>query len=174
MSKLNTTCLVKKLGSAAEDLAEWFLKHDPDTFMNSHAIACKIRDIRVARNLPKGNAPVTQEELNRWIAQTRQYLELHKGCTLWNFRGAGYRIASPDELAVYTAKSVRRTIVMADRTTRLLDIVDRKKMPTALRAVFTDEEGKIRHVGKTGRKYLEAFKQYVASSSAKQRLLDNK
>lgn len=153
--------MVKTSGTATEDLAVWFLSGDTLSARSLKSVAGMIKQIRVNRQMAKSNDPVTQEELGRWIAQARQYLELHKGHTLWNIRGVGYRVATKDELAVYTARSVRRTIVMADRTTRLLDIVDRNRMPAALRSVFVDEEGKIRHVGKTGRKYLTLFAQYV-------------
>lgn len=165
-SLVSSKSVPKKLGSACEDLAERFLTCGYDV-VESRVIAGWIKAIRIARNLPKGTAVVTQDEYSHWIANVREYLELHKGVTLWNVPRVGYKVTSPDELAIYTAKSVKRTIVMADRTTRLIDIVDKKRMPSALRSVFLDEEGKIRNIGKSGRKYITLFTQYMKGDGRK-------
>jgi DNA-binding winged helix-turn-helix (wHTH) protein len=113
---------------------------------------------------------ITLERLSNIISRARVFMELKHGTTIINIRGRGYKLATPDELALQTAKWVKRTIMYADRTYRLVDITDRRKIPGALKAVFEDSQGRIKTLSTRGRKFIQSFTEY----SNKQRQLEAK
>lgn len=156
---------------AYESLAEWFYGSKVELIPHRD-IALQIKQVKKKDGISEWQEPVTQEELGRYVAQCRQYLESERKCTLWNVRNVGFRVATEDELAIYTAKWVRRTITSADRTTRLTDIVDRKRMPNALRKVFLDNEGRIRNLTVRGQKFMKTFVEYLAVE--KKKMLEHK
>jgi len=146
-----------------EVVGEYIYKQrDREDVVTHRELATVIRKFKEkSPRYPIGLKIITQEELHRHVAKAREYLELEYKCTIWNLRGIGFRITSPDELAMYTARSVRRTIVMADRTIRLTDIVDRKRMPQALHTVFIDNEKRIKTLGIKGKKFMSTFINYI-------------
>jgi hypothetical protein len=127
----------------------------------------------VIQQARRNGQPVLSEQIHGAVCKARSYLELNYRVTIWNLRGYGFRVATPDELAMYTARSVRRTITMADRTVRLTDIVDRKRMPQALRIVFEDNKGRIKTLGFKGKKFMSTFIDYMKQEKVKQ-LKENK
>lgn len=114
-------------------------------------------------------ASVNQEKVGHVISRCRTVMELRYKTTLINIRGLGYKVATPDETALTTAKWVKRTIMYADRTYRLVDITDRKLIPNALKKVFMDSEGRIRTLSNRGKKFIEQFVVY-----SKQKQLEDK
>lgn len=134
-----------------EELAEWMNKQS--VTVPYVTIAKKIKEL-------SGMPTVTQEKVGNAMSRCRTVLELQHNTTIVNVRGEGYKIANPEEVALTTAKWVKRTIMYADRTYRLVDIVDRKLIPGALKRVFTDSEGNIRTLSVRGKKFVESFTQY--------------
>ena len=144
------------------DLCDWFLSLGKD-IADKRRVATKIKALRSTHY--KDERLITEEHVNRMISESRRWLELKHRTTIINIRGLGYKLASPDELALTTAKWVKRSIMYADRTYRLVDIVDRKKIPNAIREVFGETEGKVKALSTKGRKFVKSFIEY---SSRKQ------
>ena len=140
-------------------LADWMYKQRRD--LSFREIAGEIQDIREGSGSPLIDRKITVGELTRIMSQTRMFMERNHRNTLWNLKGWGYRVATREELALYTAKSIRRTIVTAERTTRLVDIVDRKLIPGALRYVFPDAEQRVRQLGSKGQNFSRRLIEYI-------------
>jgi len=144
-----------------EELVEWFYKIPTNEVVSHDVIAKAIRDYRIALDLPDKGKAITQEVVNRTVSLVRRELELSKRTTLINVKNHGYKLATPKELALTTAKWVKRTIMYADRTYRLVDIVDRKLIPGAIKQVFTDSEGRIKSLSRHGKRFVESFVVYL-------------
>jgi len=139
------------------DLTDWFLSLGKDV-ADKKRIASKIKSLRTLHL--RDEKHITEEHVNRMVTEVRRWLELKHRTTIVNIRNVGYKIANPDELAITTAKWVKRSIMYADRTYRLVDIVDRKKIPNAIREVFGETEGKIKTLSTRGKKFVKAFVEY--------------
>jgi hypothetical protein len=138
-------------GSMSAELGDWFCDHSGE--VHSHnLIAVRIRLIR--RKRLGTDVPVTQDQLMGWITRTRAYLETEKGVTLFNIKGLGYKVADASECALYSMFTLRRVVRLADRTYRLVDIVERKYIPSAFKKVFLETEGGIRQLSRKGRRFL--------------------
>lgn len=140
-----------------ERLCDWFYKQGNDV-LSYELIAKQVKSAN-------GLGQVTQEKLSGIISRCRALMESRYGTTIINVPGLGYKLADPDELALHTAKWVKRTILYADRTYRLVDITDRRKIPGAIQKVFKDNEGRIKTLSTRGRKFVSEF---VAYSKVKQ------
>jgi hypothetical protein len=68
--------------------------------------------------------------------------------------GQGWRLATPKETAYYGMAFTKKLLVMADRTRRLSDIVDRKYLPEAFEAVFGDTNTSVKTMLGRGKKFL--------------------
>lgn len=150
-----------------EEMSDWFNKFDTTKVITREQIARKLGETRKKINGHKQN--VTQEDVLNMVSKCRVDLELRHRTTLVNVRGYGYKLANPDELAIQTAKWVKRTILYADRTYRLVDITDRRKIPGALKKVFCDNEGRIKTLSSRGKRFVESFVDY-----AKRKALEDK
>lgn len=141
---------------AYTELASWMLKFKdaPATYQQ---IALKIRDVQRAHEREFNEDSIGYQALGSWISKARQYLEVHNSLTIINVRGVGYKIANPPETAVFAMKTVKRTVVLAERTKRLSEIVDRKYIPYAFKKVFQETEGGVQYLTRRARKFLEAF-----------------
>jgi len=155
-----------------QELSDWFLKQGGDV-MSPELIAREIKRIRVDHRLPDAASNILERHLPSWISRVRFDMEGRYKCTLYCVKGHGYKVASPRELAVYTARFLRRTLTHADRTMRLADIVDRKKMPAAIREVFFDQTGKVKSFRKNGAKFMMQFSGFLAEEIKKRRELGN-
>lgn len=143
---------MKKVSEYYEQLTEWFYRHGVREIIPYSAIGQEIKRLR-----KKGN--VTQAEVGHAVSMCRIDMELTKGTTIVNVRGRGYKVATPKELAIYSAKCGKRTIHWADRTWRALEITDRKLLPSAVRQVFP--ESKIRTLSQAGKKFVKSFVDYT-------------
>ena len=133
------------------ELGDWFNDHRGD--VHSHeVIATRIRLIR--RNRTGENRPVTREQLGGWLLRVRKYLEVERGVTLWNIPKVGYKVASPTECALYSMLILRKVVRLADRTYRLADIVEHKRIPDAFKKVFLEAEGGVKTLSARGRNFL--------------------
>lgn len=153
-----------------QDLTDWFIKKGDDV-LSYELIAAEVKKIRLHHELDLANEPVRHRHLATWIAQCRGDMELRYRKTLYNVRTMGYKVASPRELALYTARFLRRTLTHADRTMRLADIVDRKEMPSAIREVFFDQAGKVKRFRVQGAKFMSEFSNFLTEEIKKQRRL---
>ncbi len=141
--------IVKVLDSH-QSPTEMFAKWIYNASKNGHVIS----KARITREICSiSGRIVTENNVTSWVSKAREYLEEHMDCTLWNVPGEGWRISTKRENAVYYAKSVKKTIAWADRTTRLQLISDRRDIPGALREVFLKAEGGIKSLSKTKERY---------------------
>lgn len=136
-----------------EELCDWLYKANTKEVLGYDVIARKAKELGQLRE-------VTQEKLGNLISRCRTVMELRYKTTLINVPGLGYKLADPDELALHTAKWVKRTILYADRTYRLVDITDRKRIPGAIKKVFLDNEGRIRTLSARGKQFVSHFVEY--------------
>ena len=151
-----------------EAIGEYLYKYRDSNEVATHKeLADIIKKFRNKNGRSGNGNVVTFEELHRYVSKAREYLELEYKCTIWNLRNLGFRVATPDELAMYTARSVRRTIMIADRTVRLTNIVDRRKMPYALQVTFKDNEQRIKTLGVRGKRFMSTFIDYLKQERVK-------
>lgn len=150
------------------ELAEWFFSNQERVISNEEIVK-KIKALKKKRPLKNGRDFVSREEFNRLLTQSRTVLETPaRRCTIVWLRDQGYRCGDKNDLALYTAKWVKRTLHMADRTTRLANIVDRDRMPEALQKVFLENRPRIKELGTHGRRFIEAMTSYMKESKRKQ------
>ena len=157
---MKTQTAIIKTTPLYQELSDWFIKQGQD-LMSYELIAKKIKAIKREKQMPDRADPITLSDVAREVSRCRADLEIRYKTTLYNIKGVGYKITSPQELAMYTAKSFRRTIMSADRTYRLVDIVDRKFIPYAFAQVFSKTEGRIKGLSKHGKKFVETFGGYL-------------
>jgi len=155
-----------------QDLTDWFIKQGQDV-MSRELIAKQIKVIKLDYNLPDANGAILERHLPSWIANVRFDMEERYRCTLYCVNGHGYKVASPRELAVYTAKFLRRTLTHADRTMRLANIVNRKQMPGAIREVFFDQTGKVKNFRKNGAKFMVQFSEFLTEEIKKRKRIED-
>ena len=151
-----------KLQGTIEEYADWMHGSMNGDVVSHEILARKYKDMT--------GQGVTLEKLSHIMSRARVFMELKHGTMIINVRNRGYKLATPRELALCTAKWVKRTIMYADRTYRLVDITDRKLIPGALRTVFEDSQGRIKTLSTRGRKFIQSFTEY----SNKQRQLEAK
>ena len=149
------------MNNIIEDLTEWFYKLPLKEVVAHDVVARKIRDIRIANRTKDRAKAITNGDVNRHVTMVRKELELNKHTTLVNIKNVGYKLADKNELALTTAKWVKRTVMYADRTYRLVDIVDRKRIPGALRTVFSNSQGNIKTLSHKSRAFAQAFVTYA-------------
>ena len=149
--------------SVIQSLADWlFHISTEDNRVISHvAIANRLAFIRQQRKHPKAYQKITQGELGGIVSLCRSWLEENRKTTLYNIKGIGYKIADQDELAMYTAKFVKRTILYADRTGRLVKIVDKARIPGALKKVFSKNQVRIRNLSEEGQEFVTKMIDYL-------------
>jgi len=150
-----------------QDLTDWFIKIGLD-LASYEVIGKKIKSIRTEHEVEDWNSPIMQKHLPSWIALCRADMEIRYRKTLFCVTGCGYKVASPRELAIYTARFLRRTLTHADRTMRLADIVDRKRMPSAIREVFYDQMGKGKRFRSQGTKFMLEFSGFLKEEKQKE------
>jgi len=110
--------------------------------------------IKIYRQQDGDKRPVTVEQLGTMLCQARKYCELNHRLTIWNVRGIGWRIATPRETAYYGMATTKKLLVLADRTRRLADIVDRKYIPEAFEHVFGNTDNGIKTMLQKGKRFL--------------------
>ena len=145
--------------SVYEELANWFLSNRSDV-VEKGVIASRLKRLLERNDLPEMR--ILESHANYAIAKVRTILELKHSVTLYRFAHAnlcGYKVASPSEMAEYTAKWVKRTVLYADRTFRLVDAIKAQKcehlLNHELHRVFDQTSGKIKQVSTTGKRYLK-------------------
>lgn len=138
--------------STIEEFADWLSCQDGDV-LSHQLLARKFKEISRL-------SEVTQEKIGDVVSRARVFLELKHSTTLINVRGVGYKIATANELAMTTAKWVKRTIMYADRTYRLVDITDRRLIPGALKKVFESSQGNIKTLSTRGKRFVTSFVEY--------------
>lgn len=150
--------------SVGEELAEWFLNQKRE-IIEPGKIASAIKSMKQKRPLPvnRKDYEVTREELNRHITEARKYLETPaRRCTIvYSHASRGYMCGEGKDLALYTAKWIKRTLHCADRTTRLTNIADRRDMPEALRKVFVEQKGKVKALSADGKKFIGRMVEFM-------------
>ncbi len=152
----------------ARELSGWLVDQKEELVLSHELIAQELKKIR-GNIIPwKSGKPVTQMELSHMIQVVRMVMEKVYKTTLYNVRGVGYKVANKEEVALYTAKFFKRTILYADRTYRLLEIVDRKKIPWAIRSVFMDNEGRIKNLSLKGKKFITMFVDHLKEEDKKE------
>lgn len=137
-----------------EDYADWMFGNMRKDVVSHKLLAQKYKEMTNC-------GPITLEKLSNIVSRARYFMELKHGTTIINVRGLGYKLATPDELAMTTARWVKRTILYADRTYRLVDITDRRKIPGALQKVFSDSQGRIKTLSTRGKKFVASFTSYA-------------
>lgn len=143
-----------------ETLAAWFINGRSGLGVSKEVIAVKLKSIR--EEAGAAGVVIRESQVATAIAEVRRILEARHALTLYRVAAARgesrWKVASPAELADYTAKWVKRTVLYADRTYRLVDAVKGRKcerlLQDALRETFSDTSGKIKAVSETGRRYL--------------------
>lgn len=162
-----TSLVFDESKSLFSKMSRWFISQN--SHMSTHEqIAKQYKVVRDAGNYAKTNFPVTQDDYSSMIAHVRMDMELHHKTTLYNVKRLGYKTCDPDELALYTAKFVKRTILYADRTDRLARIVDRRRIPGALTTVFSDSQGRIKNLSVRGKRFVNVFVGYMKDERKKQ------
>ncbi len=152
-----------------EYIGEYFIKTKHRKDLVKHAeVAAGIKEYRKAYNM--NGSPVTQEQVHHTISKARAYLEVEYRVTIWNDRGYGFKVASPDEYAMIYSQNIRKTFTCADRTNRMTPGVDRTKVRHALRLVFADSEKRVQTLSKQGKKYLAAFVQLVKDENKEKQI----
>jgi len=157
-------------GSIYQDLTDWFYRSKPNEVFEKSVIAKKIKQIRQEWEHPKSYDDVFQRDVNSWLARVREDMEIRYRKTLRYIPKLGWKVATPHETALITAKWIKRTIMHADRTGRLFEITDRRLIPGAIRQVAEQSNGKIRAVSAIGKRYVKSFLGY----SKEQALLQHK
>jgi hypothetical protein len=155
--KNGKTALIKQpLHEALADAWVRDYKHD---VLTHEIIAISMQ--RIMKDQGGRSKPITSAMLHSTIAKTRRYMEESHKCTLWLVRGVGYKIANKDETALYTAGAIKRTLMWADRTRRLVPITDRQYLPSALKRVFAKNSSNVARLANEGRGYVQAFEELV-------------
>ena len=143
-----------------EELGDWFLANS-DKLITSSDIARQLIHLRAKRKMATPNG-ITREYLHSVLTQTRHYLETPaRRTSIVYIAGQGYRCGNADDLALFTARWIKRTLHSADRTTRLTEIVDKDRMPDALKKVFIEMHPRIKSIAKNGGKFIETFQEFV-------------
>lgn len=144
-----------------ELLGDWFLKNT-DKVLTASDIAQQLLSIRVKLKLPTPDG-ITREYMHSVLTKSRQYLETpaRRSSIVFIPELNGYRCGNQDDLAMFTARWIKRTLHSADRTTRLTEIVDKDRMPGALKKVFVEMHPRIKSMAKNGGKFIETFKEFV-------------
>lgn len=150
-----------------EYIGEYFIRYRYSKKLVTHiAIANAIAGYRNEYGFL--SQPTTQEQVHHAISKAREYLEINYRLTIWNDRGYGFKVASPDEYAMIDSQNIRKTFTCADRTNRMAPGVDRTRVRHALRLVFADSEKRVQTLSRSGKKYLAAFINLVKEEKAKQ------
>lgn len=144
----------------AEELAAWFRALPRAEVVTKRVIARRIQKIRRDSKLP--DISITEDHVHRALAKVRAILESTFQCTLYRIVMSGesvYKVSTPAEMAEYTAKWVKRTVLYADRTYRLVDAVHEvdaeKLLAHELRKEFGVTSGRIKEVSEAGKTYLK-------------------
>ena len=145
-------------------LGDWFLEHGKDGTVLSHeVIAIAYKKFRTAAGSKL--VDVTQQQLHQVIAACRVYLESKWKMTLLNVDRVGYKLADPKEKVLLTTQWMRRSIMCADRTQRLLDTNEEKDLvahlPAAFEEVFGPNEKRIRTTANSGKSFAELYLDYT-------------
>jgi DNA-binding winged helix-turn-helix (wHTH) protein len=151
-----------------EDMVDWFYGLPTTDVVSHDLVAKKIRDARITHKTKDVGKPITNGDVNRMVTMVRKELELGKRTTIINIRNHGYKLANPKELAMTTARWVKRSVMYADRTYRLVDITDRKMIPGALREVFGDTQNKVKALSTRGKRFVNSFVVYIENQKRKE------
>jgi hypothetical protein len=121
-------------------------------------IAVMIRELRRKRNLPPKQ--ITIADVHSGVSLCRERLEVAYNCTLVNAREVGYRIcrAFSKDIAIFAAKSVRRTVMYADRANRLTPLINAEHLPKAIDNVFSKASRRIQRLSGVKRHLLSQWK----------------
>jgi hypothetical protein len=119
--------------------------------LSAKEIAQKIKSFR---EQDRDFRSVTQDQCQTILCQARKHVELTYRLTIWNVHGQGWRLATPKETAYYGMASTKKLLVLADRTRRLADIVDKKYLPEAFEHVFGSTDAGVKTMLQKGKKFL--------------------
>lgn len=108
----------------------WFLKNGKTKSHSVMDLAKVLSGI-----LPK-DRDITEGTVRMYVSNARNVLETKKGMTIWNTPGEGYRLATEKEKALFLVRSTKRTLKMAQRSTRLYAITDKRLIPDAVKQVY--------------------------------------
>jgi len=136
------------------DMIDWFLAGQYD-LRETKEIGIKLKEMRVLHL--KDHGQITKEMLSRSLSDVRKWLELKHRTTLINVPSVGYKVSTKKELAIFSAKQVKRTLMHVDRTYRVVEITPRKLLPSALKEVFEKQGKTIKLVSQGGRKYMQTM-----------------
>ena len=128
------------------ELADWFLVKG-HRVMERGEIAGKLTKIL--------NRQPSLEEYYRCICETRKVLERKHRSTLYNVKGVGYKLATKTEEARFAALCAHRTILLAERTRRLLAFVDKRLFVAEFRTMLVHAERGIESMYRYGRRMIE-------------------
>lgn len=163
--------LIRSTKTVYADLSDWFHEQDGN-LVAYELIARQYRKLLNKYQHPNATRPVMKADLDRAISRSRMELESRYKTTLFNVRGQGYKVADANELALYTAKFIKRTIFYCDRTYRLVEITDKDRIPSALQQVFSDTGGRIKTLSLRGKKYVDTLLEYLKEKERKELSLE--
>ena len=109
------------------------------------------------KSIKKSRENISFGSLYDVICRVRERLETAHGVTLWNEHGLGYKLASPKQTALFGLRLVKRMVVLAGRTERIVPIIDRKYVPEAFEEVFGKAEGQLRQLHSNGKRFLKVW-----------------
>jgi hypothetical protein len=132
-------------------IGDWISKQPGDKVLSAKEIASRIKGFREQDG---DHRNVTVDQLNSILCQARKHCELTYKLTIWNVHGQGWRIATPRETAYYGMAATKKLLVLADRTRRLCDIVDRKYIPEAFEQVFGSTDNGVKTMLSRGKSFL--------------------
>lgn len=131
-------------------LTDYFLKSGGKV-LTYKAISEEMKAIKKSRE------DVSFGSLYDAICKVRERLEVAHGLTLWNEKGVGYKLASPKQTALFGLRLVKRMVVLAGRTERIVPIIDRKYVPEAFEEVFGKAEGQLKQLHTNGKRFLKVW-----------------
>lgn len=138
-------------------MADWFYKSG-GRLLNSHEIVDQM-NVERARSglLPFDYEKMTYQSLYSVISDVRRELEMRYQTTLVCIRKKGWKIANSQEHAEFTMECVKRTMQSADRTARLFPGVDRKCIPSAMKAVFGESSRQVLELKHGAQRFILGF-----------------
>lgn len=140
----------------AEEIGDWmYHRGRGGRVFSDEEIAKQIKLFRIRHKLNQANDAVRRKDVVAFIPRMRMYLEVEHKVTVVRERGRGYKIASPQEAAVFAMQTARTTTRWVERSVRLIDIVDVKYLPRAYNKVFGALETTNRTYVRRTRRFIE-------------------
>lgn len=122
-------------------------------------IAEQIKSIRKRFNSRYAKERVHAGHVYSWITRARIVLEQENGLTLWNVWGTGYRVATPQETAIFAMRRLKSVVTQARRVSNLVEMVEPKYLPEAFRQVFYHAAKGLEDVRSKAKRFMVTWQQ---------------